>query len=66
MRFLRNLFDFRRAYGAVDDRWDGMLWHRWAYWLNHCGWFYADIRHPVSLLRWWWRFAIVIPRSRGL
>lgn len=39
-------------------------WRPFAF-LQHGGWFYASLRHPIRMARWWWRFCVVIPKSRG-
>lgn len=39
-------------------------WQPFAF-LNHSGWVYADALRPVCTLKWWWRFAVAIPRQRG-
>jgi len=54
------VFDFRK-----DHNMPGWYWHRWAYWLQHGGWFVIYWKRPLATLRWWWRFAVAIPRSRG-
>lgn len=59
------MFDIRRLKLADGKIQRGMFWHRWMYWLQHGGWFYVDARHPISTVKWWIRFAITIPKSRG-
>jgi hypothetical protein len=58
------VLDFRRLQTADGAR-PGWFWHQWAYWLQHGGWFYLQPTHPIATLRWWWRFCVTIPRSRG-